>query len=68
MEEATTIGTAMMKLDGTIVLQLRATNGAGSAGDTRLDYPPGHRQYQGVLKHLGDLKPGEEKSVPSWTE
>ena len=63
-----TIGTAMMKPDGTIVLQLRATNGAGSVGDARLEYPPGHPQYQGVFRHLGGLKPGEEKSVPPWPE
>lgn len=62
------IGSATMKPDGTIVLQLRATDGTGIVGDSRIEYPPSHAQYPEVLKHLGGLKPGEEKPVPPWPE
>jgi len=57
-----------MQADGTIVLQLRATDGSGIRGDARLTYPPGHPQYQKILGHVGGLKPGEEKPVPPWRE
>ena len=56
-----------MKPDGTIVLQLRATDPASVVmGDAQFEYPPGHPQYMDVLKHIGGLKPGEEKPVPPW--
>ncbi|MDD9944860.1 MAG: hypothetical protein OXU20_27710 [Myxococcales bacterium] len=57
-----TIGTARMKQDGTVVLQLRAA-GDGMQGDAQFEYPPDHADYQYVLDHLGGLKPGEEKLV-----
>jgi hypothetical protein len=62
------IGSATMKPDGTIVLQLRATDGTGIVGDSRVEYAPSHAQYADVLKHLGGLKPGQEKPVPPWPE
>jgi len=65
---AASIGSATMQTDGTIVLQLRATDGTGMRGDGRLTYPPGHPQYQKILAHLGGLLPGEEKPVPPWPE
>jgi hypothetical protein len=68
MDDAASIGTATMKSDGTIVLQLRATDGTGRIGDAQLEYPPGHPQYQEVLRHVGGLKPGDEKIVPPWPE
>jgi hypothetical protein len=65
--DAASIGSARMKPDGTIVLQLRATDPAsGATGDAQFEYPPGHPQYKEVLKHIGGLKPGEEKPVPPW--
>jgi hypothetical protein len=60
------IGTATMKDDGTIVLMLRATGPGGMLGDSRMEYPKGHPNYEEVLKHLGGLKPGEQKPVPPW--
>ncbi len=62
------IGTATMQADGTIVLQLRAEDGApaGTVGDAQLLYPPSHPKYQETLKHLNGLKPGESKPVPPW--
>ena len=65
---AESIGSATMKADGTIVLQLRAADQTGRRGDAQIVYPPSHPQYQEVLKHLGGLKPGEEKHVPPWPE
>ena len=64
--QAPSIGSATMQADGTIVLQLRATDGTGMRGDARLTYPPGHAEYQKILAHLGGLKPGEDKPVPPW--
>jgi hypothetical protein len=65
--DAASIGSARMKPDGTIVLQLRATDPAsGAIGDAQFEYPPGHPHYEEVLKHIGGLKPGEEKPVPPW--
>lgn len=65
--DAASIGSARMRADGTIVLQLRAEDPAsGAIGDAELEYPPGHPQYKEVLEHLAGLKPGEEKPVPPW--
>jgi hypothetical protein len=56
-----------MKPDGTIVLQLRATDPASVVmGDAQFEYPPGHPRYEEVLEHIGGLEPGEEKPVPPW--
>jgi hypothetical protein len=57
-----------MKPDGTIVLQLRATDDSGAIGDGLITYLPGDPRYAEVLKHLGGLKPGESKPVPPWPD
>ena len=62
------IGVATMEADGTIVLQLRATAPGGLIGDGLVRYPPGDKDYDAVLKHLGGLRPGETKPVPPWPE
>ena len=62
------IGAAWKEEDGTIVLQLRAESPGGAMGDALLRYPPGHRQYQEILQHLGGLEKGEKKPVPPWPE
>lgn len=62
------IGSATMTKDGTIILDLRAEGAGGMAGDARLVYPRGHKQYDEILKHLGGLRPGETKPVPPWPE
>jgi hypothetical protein len=67
-QTAASIGSATMQADGTIVLQLRATDGQGMRGDARLTYPVGHAQYDKILAHVGGLKAGEEKPVPPWPE
>jgi hypothetical protein len=62
------IGSATMKQDGTIVLELRAIGPGGERGDGLLTYPPDHPAYKEVLDHLGGLKPGESKPVPPWPD
>jgi hypothetical protein len=62
-----TIGVATMQQDGTIVLRLRAVEG-GTLGEARLVYPPGHSQYQMILRHVGGLTRGETKPVPPWPD
>ncbi len=62
------IGSATMKEDGTIVLQLRAEGPGGMIGDALITYKPDDPKYKETLEHLGGLKPGEEKPVPPWPE
>ncbi len=57
------IGQAAMAQDGTITLDLRAEDSKGSVGDARLVYPPSHPRYPEILKHVGEIKPGETKPV-----
>ena len=57
-----TIGSATMLSDGTIVLDLRARR-EGMIGDARLYYPPTHPEYKRILNHLGGLNVGETKLV-----
>ena len=62
------IGAAWKEEDGTIVLQLRAEAPGGILGDALFRYPPGHSEYQNILRHLGGLEKGEKKAVPPWPE
>ena len=59
------IGSATMNNDGTIVLQLRAES-PNAIGDAQLFYPPNHPRYNYILKHIGPIKPGENKPVRPW--
>ena len=69
MEQTQSIGTATMREDRTIVLDLIAS-GPGLRGDGRLTYPPSDPNYEAILRHLGGLRPGEVKQVqpfpPTW--
>ncbi len=67
-EEKQSIGFARMEEDGTIVLELRAEGPGGITGDALLRYPPGHPEYNNILRHLGGLKKGEVKQVPPWPQ
>ncbi len=60
------IGTARMDPDGTIHLQLRSMGDQGIVGDAEFIYPPGHPDYQAILKHLGGLQAGKEVAIPPW--
>jgi len=59
------IGIATMMSDGAIVLDLRANEGGRHAA-TRVTYTREHPSYAEVLKHLGDMKPGDTRPVPPW--
>jgi hypothetical protein len=61
------IGSARMREDRTIVLQLRAEDPqSGAIGDALLEYPPNHPKYDEVLAHLGGIEPGQDKPCPPW--
>jgi len=60
------IGTATMTEDGTIVLDLHSKTPDGTIAEARITYPKDHKQYAEILKHLGGLTPGQTKSVPPW--
>lgn len=62
-KEPESIGRATMGEDGTIILDLRAEGPDGQIGIGRLVYPTSHPQYNEILKHLGGLKPNENKPV-----
>jgi hypothetical protein len=54
------IGTAVMGQDGTITLNLRASDGTlGVAA-----YHPGDPNYARILSHLGGMQPGQRKNMP----
>ena len=61
------IGTATMREDGTIVLDLFAESGS-MRGQARFTYPPDHEQYGEIVQHLGGLESGQTKPVPPWPE
>jgi len=66
MTDDTTIGIAFMKPDHTIVLSVRADDGAGTVGHATIVYAPDDAHYRDVLTHLGGISPGESKSVRPW--
>jgi len=67
-KKMSSIGSARIEADGTIVLQLRAVSPSGAIGDGLLRYLAGHRDYQEILRHLGGLEKGQEKPVPPWPD
>jgi hypothetical protein len=50
-----------MEADGTITMDMFHP-------EARLTYPKTDPHYAEVLAHIGGLKPGEEKSVPPWSD
>jgi len=61
------IGMAMMKPDGTIVIDIYGGPETNYALG-HVEYRPTDPNYGPVLDHLGGLKPGERKGVPPWPE
>jgi len=57
------IGSAKMEADGTLLLRLRAESPDGAVGEGFFRYPKDHAEYDKILKHVGPIKPGEEKPV-----
>ncbi len=63
----TIIGTATMKPDRTIVLDLHGGPESHYALG-RIEYMPNDPHYQAVLEHLGGLAPGQVKPVAPWPD
>jgi hypothetical protein len=59
--QKTVIGTAKMREDGTIVLDLRHPW-------MHREIPPSHPEHAGIVAHVGGLTPGQEKPVPPWPD
>jgi hypothetical protein len=62
------IGTARMEADGTIVLRLIARDPGGARGEPEMRYPTAHPDYASILRHVGPLRPGEERPVAPWSD
>jgi hypothetical protein len=60
-------GTAAMLDDGTLALHLRLTSDGKPVSDV-LTYKVSDRAYDNVLRHLGGLRPGEEKQFKPWKD
>jgi hypothetical protein len=65
-EKRQSIGSATMLPNGTIVLLLSAEGPSGELGDARYEYPTDHPQYADILRHVGPLRPGDDKPVVPW--
>lgn len=67
-EKIKSVGTALLKDDGTIILVL----GTGGATDQKasilVQYKPKDKEYQKIIEHVGGLKAGEAKNIPPWPE
>ena len=61
-------GTATLRDDKTLVLQLRAETPEGGSGDAIVLYPPEHPDYGEMLAHVGGLLPGQSKPFPCWPD
>ncbi len=62
------IGEATMKADRTIVLYLRAESADGAVGHGTITYAPDDPRYEGLLRHIGGLEPGQKKPVRPWPD
>lgn len=61
------IGEATMQDDGTIVMNLLATEGP-IRGLGSVTVKPTDSNYQETLDHIGGLEPGETKPVRPWPD
>lgn len=63
------IGTAILRPDGTLVLDLIAESPDGDArGHSHFEYPPNSPDYEEIKSHIGPIAVGEEKLVNPWPE
>ena len=60
-------GTARMEDDGSLTLHLRLTSDGKEIDDTIL-YKTTDRGYDGVLRHLGGMRPGDSKPFRPWRD
>lgn len=61
------IGTAIMRPDGTVVLKLTANTGAAT-GHAQFEYAPEDPEYSDIVAHIGGIEVGQVKQVPPWPE
>jgi hypothetical protein len=61
---ASVIGSAKLLSNGTIILRLRAEDGA----EGYFEIKPNDPAYSETLAHVGELKPGQEKLIPPWPD
>jgi hypothetical protein len=59
----TTMGSATMLPDGTLVMTLRTTTDDGKPGEMVQKIPPTDIDYASDLKMVGPIKPGETKPI-----
>lgn len=59
------VGSATMLANGTIILHLRGETD-GKIAESQFQILPTDSRYADIVKHVGGLRPGEEKSVPPW--
>ncbi|AFU99928.1 hypothetical protein [Simiduia agarivorans] len=64
------IGDATMLEDGTVVINLVASNSDAepTVGHSQLIYKTTDLEYENILKHIGGLKVGQNKLVPKWQQ
>ena len=62
--EPQNVGSAYMQPDGTLEMSLRAETDDGTIGEAFLVIPMNDPRYEGMVKHLGGLKPGEGCAIP----
>jgi hypothetical protein len=71
VKNTTAIGTATMRADGTITLQLRAESSTGSSGnpaigDALIEIKADDPRYRKIIEHIEGIKPGESRPVTPW--
>lgn len=64
-QETHSLGMATMHANGTIKLTMYV-DAEGRDAYQVIEYKPGEKYYDSILKHLGGLNPGQEKPVPPW--
>jgi len=63
------IGSAMIRPDGTLVLDLVAESLDGQiVGHNHFEYPPDSPDYEEIKRHIGPIAVGESKLVMPWPE
>lgn len=61
------VGTAAMAEDRTITIDVASREKNGPIAHGHFIYPVGHKQYQEILDHVGELDPGQVKPVKPWS-
>lgn len=61
-----TIGIVTMLSDRSLHMRLRSVECNGTIAEGQMTVSPDRSDYQAILDHVGELKPGETKPVPAW--